>query len=53
MSQSQSHSNSSSTKSGAVPEVVKSQADEWISCIDESIHQEYWYNTRTGEMSWA
>lgn len=28
-------------------------ADEWISCIDDTTGQEYWYNVRTGESSWA
>ena len=26
---------------------------DWVSYIDEGTGQEYWYNTVTGETSWA
>lgn len=28
-------------------------AGDWVSYIDEETSQEYWYNTKTGETSWA
>jgi hypothetical protein len=27
--------------------------DDWVSYIDETTGQEYWYNGKTGESSWA
>lgn len=26
---------------------------DWVSYIDENTGQEYWYNVKTGESSWA
>jgi hypothetical protein len=26
---------------------------DWISNVDETTGQEYWYNVKTGESSWA
>ena len=31
----------------------ESGADDWVSSVDDETGQEYWYNSRTGESSWA
>ena len=28
-------------------------AEDWVSSVDEVTGQEYWYNIKTGESSWA
>ena len=28
-------------------------ADDWVSSVDDVTGQEYWYNVKTGESSWA
>lgn len=40
------------------PEVIPFEGDpstreQWVSCIDETIGQEYWFNPETGETSWS
>ena len=30
-----------------------SGGDDWVCNVDEESGQEYWYNSRTGESSWA
>lgn len=36
-----------------VPQSARDFPDEWVSYIDEATNQEYWYNSKTGETSWA
>ncbi len=36
-----------------VPQSARQFPDEWVSYIDENTNQEYWYNSKTGETSWA
>ena len=36
-----------------VPQSAREFPDEWVSYIDEATNQEYWYNSKTGETSWA
>ncbi len=31
----------------------KDAQEDWISFLDEATGQEYWYNKRTGQTSWA
>ena len=39
--------------SASVPASAREMPDEWVSYVDETTGQEYWYNSRTGETSWA
>jgi len=36
-----------------VPQSAREFPDEWVSYIDDATNQEYWYNSKTGETSWA
>jgi len=36
-----------------VPQSAREYPDEWVSYIDDTTNQEYWYNSKTGETSWA
>ena len=38
---------------GADVASARSDMGDWASYIDEATGQEYWYNTATGETSWA
>lgn len=47
-----------SSKAGSAQGTLNSQltigaGDDWVSYLDEATGQEYWYNTKTGESSWA
>ena len=35
------------------PASARDDPDEWVSYVDDSTGQEYWYNARTGETSWS
>ena len=37
----------------SVPASARQMPEEWVSYVDEATGQEYWYNSRTGETSWA
>lgn len=38
---------------GVVAASARDGMGDWASYIDEQTGQEYWYNTATGETSWA
>jgi hypothetical protein len=33
--------------------LLGADAEDWVSYIDDATGQEYWYNVKTGESSWA
>lgn len=37
----------------SAPASARDNPQDWVSYIDEDTGQEYWYNTKTGETSWA
>jgi hypothetical protein len=38
---------------GSAPASARKNPNEWVSYVDDSTGQEYWYNAKTGETSWT
>ena len=53
MSSARSNTSAVSTGRGAGAARADDGMGDWVSYIDEATGQEYWYNSATGETSWA